>query len=74
VLGCGKTRSDGETDISGILRALFIVLAAGVAAISGSAELSAQTRPEVTTLGPGEPTARFLQNVAWETVQEYYQK
>lgn len=39
-----------------------------------SSAASAQTKPIVTSLGPDAPTAAFLQNVAWETVQEYYGK
>jgi hypothetical protein len=43
-----------------ILRALFIVLAAIVAAASGSAELKAQTKPKVTTLGPDFPKTEIF--------------
>src|SRR4051812_33771159 len=46
-----------------IARAVFIVLAAVVAAASGSTGLSAQTRPKVTTLGPDFPkTEIFIGN------------
>ena len=46
-----------------ILRTLFIVLAAMVAAIGGPAELKAQTKPTVTTLGPDFPkTEIFIGN------------
>ena len=38
--------------MTGILRALFIVLAAVIAATSGTTELLAQSKPRVTTLGP----------------------
>jgi len=47
----------------GIARALVVVLAAAVTAISGSTTLFAQTRPKVTTLGPDFPkTEIFIGN------------
>src|SRR3954469_5665459 len=46
-----------------IFRTLFIVLAAIVAAIGGSTALKAQTKPKITTLGPGFPkTEIFIGN------------
>lgn len=62
-----------------------ITLAAVALAVVASGA-QAQTRPAVRSLGPNfpvgnpyhatidEPTARLLQKVAWETVQDYYGK
>jgi hypothetical protein len=52
-----------ETEMSVTLRALFIVVAAIVAASFGSTALLAQTKPKVTTLGPDFPrTEIFIGN------------
>jgi hypothetical protein len=49
--------------MNGILRALFVVLAAVIAATVGSTDLQAQTKPKVTTLGPDFPkTEIFIGN------------
>jgi hypothetical protein len=49
--------------MTGILRALFVVLAAVAAATGGSTDLQAQTKPKVTTLGPDFPkTEIFIGN------------
>jgi hypothetical protein len=59
MIGCGKQKADRETDMPITLRALLIVLAA----ISGSTELLAQTKPKLTTLGPDFPkTEIFIGN------------
>ncbi len=46
--------------MSNTLRALFIVLAATIAASGGSTELKAQTKPNVTTLGPDFPNTEIF--------------
>jgi hypothetical protein len=58
-----QNKTGQETEMSRTLRASFIVLAAIVAAATGSTGLSAQTRPKVTTLGPDFPkTEIFIGN------------
>ena len=56
--------------MSRISAMLVVGLAAMGTVASGSTAASAQTKPAVTSLGPDSPTA----TVAWEAVQEYYQK
>ena len=69
-----------------MIRGISVALA--LAACASAAQ--AQTRPAVTSLGPDYPkitivignsffyynnvTAKFLQQVAWDTVQDYYGK
>jgi hypothetical protein len=57
-----QNKTGQETDMSKILRTVFIVLAA-LAAAGGSTALLAQTKPKVTTLGPDFPkTEIFIGN------------
>src|SRR3954454_20817065 len=57
------TRTGQETEMPGILRAAFIALAVVIAATAGSTALMAQTKPKITTLGPGFPkTEIFIGN------------
>jgi len=68
--------------MSKIVNGMVVAFAALGWIAAGSVPAMAQTRPAVTNSPVGNsyiagidaPTAKFMQTVAWETVQDYYGK